>query len=171
LGFIESYWIAYPFFVYSLSGTVLYMGAVYSFTAVMVTILTFLVNWISDIKLARVKFAMVGIVLNALWYFGVASASTMYQIMALSTLSSLAGAFTLSLFAHYGDSFSGKYYASILVMMEAGLMIGRIANLAPTYIFVANENYTSYFTLLGIASLFLIPICVAIKSEDNELAS
>ena len=167
LGFIESYWVAYPFFVYSLSGTVLYMGFVYSFTAVMVTILTFLVNWVSDIKLARLKFAAVGLVLNALWYFAAASASTMYQIMALSILSSLAGAFTLSLFAHYGDSFSKEYYASILVMMEVSLMIGRIVNLAPTYIYVANENYASYFTLLGIASLFLIPICIAIKSKDN----
>jgi MFS family permease len=167
LGFIEAYWLAYPFFVYSLSGTVLYMGFVYSFTAVMVTILTFLVNWVSDIKLARLKFAAVGLVLNALWYFAVASASTMYQIMALSILSSLAGAFTLSLFAHYGDSFSKEYYASILVMMEVSLMIGRIVNLAPTYIYVANENYASYFTLLGIASLFLIPVCIAIKSKDN----
>jgi MFS family permease len=157
LGFIESYWIAYPFFVYRVSGTILYMGLVYTFSAILISILTLLVNWVSDIKLARVKFALVGIILNALWYFALAFASTTYQIVILSLLSGLASAFFLSWFAHYGDSFSAEYYASILVMMEVGLMIGRIINLVPTYVFISEANYTSYFVLLGVVSLLLIP--------------
>lgn len=167
LGFIESYWLAYPFFVYNISGNVLYMGLVYTFSAILITILTFLVNWFSDSKLARVKFAMVGAMLNALWYFAIAFASTAYQIVALAVLSGLASAFSLSWFAHYGDSFRKEYYASILVMMEVGLMIGRTANLIPTYIFIKEANYTSYFILLGTVSLSLIPVFAASKNKDN----
>jgi MFS family permease len=167
LGFIESYWLAYPFFVYDISGNVLYMGLVYTFSAVLITILTFLVCWFSDIKLARIKFAVVGAMLNALWYFAIAFASTTYQIVALALLSGLASAFSLSWFAHYGDSFRKEYYASILVMMEVGLMIGRIANLTPTYIFIKDANYTSYFMLLGIVSLSLIPVFLASKNKDS----
>jgi hypothetical protein len=54
-------------------------------------------------------------------------------------LSGLASAFSLSWFAHYGDSFKREHYASILVMMEVGLMIGRTANLAPTYLFITGQ--------------------------------
>jgi MFS family permease len=147
LGFIESYWLAYPFFVYTISGTILYMGFVYTFSAILITILTFLVNWFSDIKLARVKFAIVGATLNALWYFAIAFASTTYQIVALALLSGLAGAFSLSWFANYGDSFRKEYYAGMLVMMEVGLMIGRIANLLPTYIFIKEANYKLFHAL------------------------
>jgi MFS family permease len=167
LGFIESYWLAYPFFVYNISGTVLYMGLVYTFSAILITVLAFLVSWFSDIKLARVKFAIVGAMLNALWYFAIAFTSTTYQIVALALLSGLAGAFSLSWFAHYGDSFRKEYYASILVMMEVGLMIGRAANLMPTYIFIKEANYASYFILLGIASLLLVSVFAVSRSKDN----
>jgi hypothetical protein len=37
--------------------------------------------------------------------------------------------------------------ASILLMMEVGLMIRRFANLAATYIFIAQANHASHFTL------------------------
>jgi hypothetical protein len=47
--------------------------------------------------------------------------------------------------------------ASILLMMEVGLMIRRFANLAATYIFIAQANHASHFTPLGAALLFLIP--------------
>jgi hypothetical protein len=52
-------------------------------------------------------------------------------------------------------------------MMEVGLMIGRIANLTPTYIFIKDANYTSYFMLLGIVSLSLIPVFLAPKNTDS----
>jgi hypothetical protein len=48
--------------------------------------------------------------------------------------------------------------ASVLLMMEVGLMIGRFASLAPTYIFIAQANHASHFTLSGAALLFLIPL-------------
>lgn len=167
-GLIESYWVAYPFFVYKLSGNVLYMGFVYSATSVVVTLLNFMVNWVSDIKLTRIKYAAVGATLNALWYFAVAYSSSVYQIVALSILSGLAGAFSLSWFAYYGDSFEREYHATILVMMETGLMVGRLINLAPTYVFITGENYTSYFALLGAFALILIPIFVLFKSRIDK---
>jgi hypothetical protein len=163
LGLSEAYWVAYPLFVHTLSETIFQMGLVLALSAVLICLVTFLVNWLSDIKKARAEFAIIGATLSALWYFAISSSSTMYQIVALSPLSGLASAFSLSWFAHYGDSFSKEHYASILVMMEVGLMIGRTINLAPTYIFISKADYTSYFMLLGVVSLFLIPFFIASK--------
>ena len=36
-----------------------------------------------------------------------------------------------------------------LVMMETGLMTGRVINVAPTYILVSHADCTGYFILLG----------------------
>jgi MFS family permease len=163
LGLSEAYWVAYPLFVHTLSETIFQMGLVLALSAVLICLVTFLVNWLSDIKKARAEFAIIGATLSALWYFAISSSSTMYQIVALSPLSGLASAFSISWFAYYGDSFSKEHYASILVMMEVGLMIGRTINLAPTYIFISKADYTSYFMLLGVVSLFLIPFFIASK--------
>ncbi len=163
LGLSEAYWLAYPFFVHKVSGAVLFMGLVLSLSAILISAVTFLVNWLSDIKGTRAEFAIIGVILYALWYSLIAFASTMNQIVALSLLSGLAGAFSLSWFAHYGDSFSREDYASILVLMEVGLMIGRILNLAPTYLLMSEASYSSYFLLLGVVSLFLIPLYVLSK--------
>jgi hypothetical protein len=91
--------------------------------------------------------------------------STTYEIVALSLLSGLASAFSMSWFAHYGDSFSKEYYASILVLMETGLMIGRMGNLAPTYVFLGKTDYASYFNLLALILLLSVPLYVATKRE------
>jgi MFS family permease len=160
LGLSESYWVAYPFFVYGVSGTVLYMGFVYALSAIVISMLTFIVSWVSDIKLARARFATVGVILNATWYIALTFVSEMYELVVLSLLSGLGSAFSLSWFANYGDSFKKEHYASILVMMEVGLMIGRFLNLAPTYIFLSVSDYASYFALLAIVCLSLIPLYV-----------
>jgi Major Facilitator Superfamily len=165
LGFSEAYWLVYPLFVLNVSGTVLNMGVVLALSAMVIAAATFLVNWLSDIKKTRVTFAIIGALLNALWFFAVSYVSTTYEIVVLSLLSGLAGAFSLSWFAHYGDSFSKEHYASILVLMETGLMIGRLLNLAPTYIFISTASYANYFRLLGVATLFLIPIYVFSKRK------
>jgi O-antigen/teichoic acid export membrane protein len=91
--------------------------------------------------------------------------STTYEIVALSLLSGLASAFSMSWFAHYGDSFNKEYYASILVLMETGLMIGRMGNLAPTYVFLGRTDYASYFNLLGLILVLLIPVYASAKRE------
>lgn len=169
LGLSESYWVAYPFFVYGVSGSVLYMGFVYALSAVVISVLTYLVSWVSDIKLVRAKFAIIGMVLNTVWYFSLAFVTRMNELILLSIVSGLGGAFSLSWFAGYGDSFEKEYFASILVLMEVGLMIGRIANLAPTYFFLSANNYASYFILLALVSSSLIPIFIAFtKIQEKE---
>jgi len=165
-GLIESYWVAYPFFVLSVSGTVLNMGLIYALSGVLISIVTFAVCWASDIKRTRIEFALVGIVLYAVWYFAVANSSTMYQLVAFSIISGLASAFSFSWFALYADSFPREYYASILVLSEVGLMIGRLANLPPTYVLLSENNYPAYFTLLGIISLFFIPFLLKLKKKQ-----
>jgi hypothetical protein len=44
-------------------------------------------------------------------------------------------------------------------------MVGRTINLAPTYIFILHADYTSYFILLGIVLLSLIPLYLISKKQ------
>jgi MFS family permease len=166
-GLSETNWLAYPFFLYSVSGTVLNMGLVLAVTGILISAITFSINWLSDIKKTRIEFAVIGTVLSAAWYFGVGFATSTSQIIVLSLLSGFANAFRISWFAHYGDSFANEQYASILVMMETALMVGRIVNLTPTYIFMSQADYTSYFILLGTILLSLIPLYLI--SKNNSL--
>jgi hypothetical protein len=174
----ESYWVAYPFSILGISGTVLNMGLIYAASGLLISVMTFVVSWISDIKRTRVEFAIIGAILYALWYFDVANSSTMYQVVALSIVSGLASAFGLSWFAYYADTFPKEYYANILVLMEVGYMMGRLVNLAPTYILISRNDYANYFIILGIASLLLMPFYAKSKKahiknmqSEHELAN
>lgn len=167
-GMGEAYWLAYPLFVNRISETISRMGFVLALTSLVVSAITFLVNWLSDIKMRRAEFATIGVALNATWLFLIGHAATPQQIVCLSALSGLAGAFTISWFAYYGDSFSREHYASILAIMEVGLMIGRIINLAPTYIFISKADYRGYFTLLGAVILLVIPFLVYSKRFRSQ---
>jgi MFS family permease len=168
LGFSESYWIAHPLFVKGISETFINMGTVLASSAIMISIVTFLVNWLSDIKKARVSFAILGTLLNTIWYFALTFVTKSYELVALSLLSGMGSAFSLSWFAHYGDSFGKEHYASILVLMEVGLMIGRLSNLAPAYVFVTSGDFRSYFTLVGVVLFSMIPLFVASKKQSRH---
>jgi hypothetical protein len=143
------------------------MGFVLAISSILISAITFLVNWVSDVKMRRVEFAAIGVLLNAAWFFLIAFATTPKQIVLLSMVSGLASAFTISWFAHYGDSFSREHYASILVLMEIGLMIGRMINLIPTCLFISKGDYGSYFALLGALALLLIPFFAYSKQVEN----
>jgi MFS family permease len=134
------------------------MGLVITSSSLIITLLNIGINRLSDIKGSRVEFAIVSSILYAAWYLALSLTSSALQIVFLSVLSGLAGAFALSWFAYYGDSFGREYHASILVMMEVGLMVGRIINLIPTYIFISSHNYASYFEILSAASLLPMPL-------------
>lgn len=162
--FEASYWLVYPLFVYKISETTLTMGLVLTFCLVLVSVITFFVNWLSDVKKARVKFTFIGAILYFVWFFALAFISKPYDLVLLSFISGLAGAFWLSWLAYYADYFPRKYYANILVMMEVGLMVGRLLSLLPAYMFISEENYPSYFLLSGVFALLIIPfLIVSIK--------
>jgi uncharacterized membrane protein YccF (DUF307 family) len=166
-GLVEAYWLAYPLFISKVSEMLSRMGFVLALSGLAVSVITFLVNWFSDIKMRRVEFAIMGVFLNALWFYLIGFASIPHHIVLLSALSGLASAFTISWFAHYGDSFSREYYASILVLMEVGLMVGRIVNLMPTCIFVSVGDYRGYFRLLGLLSLLVVPFLAYSRHVDG----
>jgi MFS family permease len=170
-GFIESFWLPYPFFVLSVAGTVLNMGLIYAVSGLLIVIITFAVSWISDVKTMRIEFSIISAITYAIWYFAIANASTMYQVVVFSIISGLASAFGLSWFAYYADVFPKENYASILVLMEVGLMLGRIINLAPMYTFLSGSNYAMYFMLLGVVSLLLIPFFAKSKKPSNKKSS
>ena len=167
-GLAETYWIAYPFFVLKISGSVLNMGLVLTATNVLIAAVTFSISWFSDIKKTRVEFAVIGTLLSSVWYFTIGFASSTSQIIVLSLVSGFANAFRISWSAHFGDSFSREHYASILVMMETGLMIGRISNLVPAYLLVSQANYTGYFVTFGFVTLLMIPLYVAARKTQTN---
>lgn len=166
-GFSESYWLAYPLFVRKVSSTILQTGLVFAASSLIVTFAHLGINKLSDIKKMRTEFAVIGCIMYVLWFFAIAYASTAMEIVVLSLLSGFAGAFSLSWFAYYGDSFGREYHATILVMMEVALMIGRILNLAPTYFYIAKSSYAEYFMLLGVVSSLLIPFYLFSKRARN----
>jgi MFS family permease len=167
-GFIESYWLPYPFFVLSVASTVLNMGLIYAISGLLIAVITFVVSWISDVKRMRIEFSIISALMYAAWYFAIANSSTMYQLVTFSIISGLASAFGLSWFVYYADVFPKENYASILVLMEVGLMMGRIANLAPTYALISINDYASYFMLLGVVSLFFIPFYAKSKQFNDK---
>jgi MFS family permease len=166
-GFAETNWLPYPFFMYNISGTVLSMGLVLTSTTILIAAINFAINWRSDTKRTRVEFAVIGATLSAAWTFGLGFASSIGAILVLSLVSGFGNAFRTSWFAHYADCFSSENYAGLLAMMEVGLMIGRIANLAPTYYFIPQSNYLALFSLLGVSVLMLIPFYMAMRNADK----
>jgi len=171
MGLAEASWFVYPFFVFRLSSTYISMGFVVAASSFIITLANLGINKLSDIKGARVEFTIMSVILHSIWFFALAYTSNMIQIVALSLLSGIAGAFWVSWFAYYGDSFSREYHASILVMMEVALMIGRITNLIPTYYFITDSNpdYSGYFIVLSLLSLLIIPFLILLrKRRSNE---
>jgi hypothetical protein len=169
LGLSEAYWLAYPLFVLNVSGAVLNMGVVLALSAIMISAVTYLVNYFSDVKRTRVNFAMIGAALLATWFVALSFVTSTYQIVALSLLDGVAAAFNMSWFAHYGDSFSKEQYASILVLMETGLMVGRIANLAPTLAFIPSSDFASYFRFSAVVLVLLIPLYLISKKKRDAV--
>lgn len=47
-------------------------------------------------------------------------------------------------------------------------MIGRATNLVPTYVLVAQANYTGYFMLLGAILLPFIPLFAASRRNNKS---
>lgn len=156
--FCINFGIVRGFALLSISSTIISMGLVVTASSLIIALVNVAVNRLSDIKGSRIEFAIIGSILYSVWYFALTFASNAVDIVLLSLLSGLASAFSLSWFAYYGDSFGREFHASILVMMEAGLMVGRIINLLPTYVFITSYDYASYFEVLSIASLLLMPV-------------
>jgi hypothetical protein len=171
MGLAEGGWLAYPFFVLNLSSTYINMGLVVASSSFIITLANLAINKLSDTKGARVEFTIMSVILSSIWYFAIAHASNIIHIVALSSFSGLASAFGLSWYAYFADSFSREYHASILVMMEVALMIGRIINLIPTYYFITANDYSGYFILISLLSLLLIPFLIlSRKRRSNEEA-
>jgi MFS family permease len=167
-GLADPYFLAYPFFVYNISGTALNMGLVLTTAGILISTITFAVNWASDVKRTRVQFAVIGTALSGAWFYALGFATSMNDIIILSVLSGFANAFRISWFAHYGDSFGTESYPTMLVMMETGFMVGRVTNLVPTYFLISQANYTGYFSLLGTLLLSLIPLYLIVRKQQTR---
>jgi len=86
IGFSESYWLAYPFFVLNISSTIISMGLALAASSAIITLLNITINRLSDVKGSRVKFAIVSSILYAIWYFALASASNITDSSSISAL-------------------------------------------------------------------------------------
>jgi len=161
-------WFVYPLFVFRISSTYISMGFVVAAGSFIVALANLAINKLSDIKKARVEFAILSLILHVVWFFALTQVTNMVELVLLSLLSGLSGAFMVSWFAYYGDSFSREYHASILVMMEIALMVGRIIGLVPTYYLITVPDFSSYFILLGLISLLSIPFYMLSKKRNSN---
>lgn len=157
-GFIDLGWIAYPLFLYSLSGGFLQMGLVAALLSAVFAIVSFFVGKFSEVEKHKINFTVFSALMATAYLFALVFVRTIPQLIVISVFASLASVFGVSFFSLYGDFFKRKYHATLVVIWETLLMFGRLANLIPVYIFINNFDFSSYFWVLGIVSLFsLIP--------------
>jgi hypothetical protein len=110
----------------------------------------------SEVERNRINFAVFNALMWAAWLFALAVTKTVPQLIGFSILSAIAGAFWPALFALYGDFFKRKYHATMVVLWEVFLMIGRMANLVPVAVFINNFDFSGYFFVIGITALMWI---------------
>jgi MFS family permease len=168
VGFCESYWLAYPLFVDSVSHSLVKTGLIFSASSLVMLVVQLIIGRLSDLKLRRREFAALGSLLNALWYFGLVFATIDENLVALSFLGGLATALYISWFVYYGDSYNREKHGALLVMMELGLACGRILNLVPVVFYVSSGSFSLYFLISGIASLLLFPLYIGAKTSKGD---
>jgi MFS family permease len=160
-GMMEVSWIAYPMFLYSITGGFLNMGIVSSVLAIIFTVIAIVVGKISEVHKHRMGFAFLGFVLTSVWFFAIAFVKTVSQLIAVSIIGGLGGVFILALFSIYGDFFQRKYHATMIVLWETFLMFGRLVSLIPIAFFINQFDFHNYFLTIGFISLtVMIPFTI-----------
>jgi MFS family permease len=155
-GITEVYWIAYPLFLHSISGNFLNMGIITAVLSVVFTVIALIVGKVSEVEKHRLNFGVFSLLIGSAWLFSMAFVRTVPQLIGVSIFSGLCGAFWPAVFSLYGDFFKRKYHASLVVLWEVMLMIGRLGSLVPVVVFINTFDYSNYFLVCGIISLALI---------------
>jgi MFS family permease len=161
MGLTNIGWIAYPLFLKSLTGNFLWMGAVATSLSIIFAIIAIVTGKISENEKHRINFGVFGALMACAWLIALSTINTVPQLMIISVFSGLAGVFWIALFSVYGDFFERKYHATLIVLWETFLMIGRLSNLVLVFIFINNFNFSGYFCTIGLISLLgIIPYAI-----------
>jgi MFS family permease len=154
-------WIVYPLFLQSLSSGFLQMGIVAAILSVLFAIISFFVGKFSEIEVHKINFMVFSALMTTAYLFALVFVRSIPALIIVSVFSGLSMVFAVGLFSLYGDFFKRKYHASLVVIWETLLMFGRLANLVPVYIFINTFDFSGYFWLIGLVSLFsLIPYVI-----------
>jgi len=151
-----SSWIAYPLFLHTLSEDFLQMGFVATAISLVCIIIAFIAGKVSEVHKRRLNFAVFGALMASAWLIAMSFVRTIPQLIGISIFIGLANAFWIALFSMYGDFFKRKYHATLVVLWEFLLMIGRLAGLVPVYVFINQFDFGSYYWILGLISLIII---------------
>jgi MFS family permease len=157
-GFTDVSFIVYPLFLHALTGGFLGMGILASVLSIIFAVVSLIVGKVSKVERHRIGFVFIGLVLSSVWTLLLVFVQNAYQLIGLSLVSGVGGAFLVLIFAVYGDFFKRKQHAMLVVLWEVFLMIGRLGNLVPTSAFLNSFDFSSYFLVVGLISLISIPL-------------
>lgn len=157
-GFTELSWIAYPLFLHKLTGGFLNMGIVATILAAIIAVASLVAGKFSEVEHHRIWFAALNQIIWTGWLFALAFISNVPQLIIVSIIPGIAGAFAMMLFALFGDFFERRHHAALVVIYEMFLMFGRLGNLIPIKIYLdqAVFNFSGFFITIGIVSAMAI---------------
>lgn len=155
-GFSDPTFFAYPLLLHHLTSGYLEMGIVATVVSIIFAVVSVVVGKLSQVEKHRIDFAFFGTVVFIGWLFALAFVQNIPELVVASTFGGISSAFTFLVFALFGDFFKRKQHATLVVLWEVFLMVGRLANLAPLDIFVGNSDFKDYFLVVGLVSLIVI---------------
>jgi MFS family permease len=159
----EYYWLGYPLLLYRLTGSVFGLGLLASVTSLLSSVSSVFIGRISDIKKRRIEFGVISLAASALYLLALAFVSLPVQLLPVSVIGGLATAFATPSFVLLADSFQRDDYASILVLREIFIMVGRFGNVLIMFIFIASYQFQNYFLTLAISTAVTIPIYMSLR--------
>jgi MFS family permease len=167
-GFGDVGFIAYPMFLHQLTGNFLNMGIITSVLSAIFAVVSLAAGKISKVEKHRITFTMFGLLMGSLWIISLSAVQNTLQLVEISILSGISSAFGGLLFSLYGDFFKRRQHATLVVLWEVFLMIGRFSNLIPVSVFIVNFDFKDYFIVVGIASLLSVAALAVLKLQHSK---
>jgi MFS family permease len=159
----EHYWLGYPLLLYKLSSSVFGLGLLASVTSLLSSVSAVFIGRISDIKKRRIEFGVISLAASSLYMLGLAFVSLPVELLPVSVIGGIATAFATPSFVLLADSFRRDDYASVLVLREVFIMLGRFGNVLIMFLFIVSYQFQNYFLALAISTALTIPIYMSLR--------
>jgi MFS family permease len=139
------------------------LGVLASLTSLLSSASAVLIGRISDLKGRRIEFGVISATAASLYFVGLAFINAPIELLPVSVIGGIAIAFATPSFALLADSFERKDYASILVIRELFMMLGRFGNVFIMFLFILSYQFQNYFLALAILTAFTIPLYLSFR--------
>jgi len=159
----EYYWLGYPLLLYRLTSSMFDLGVLASLTSLLSSASAVLIGRISDLKGRRIEFGVISAAAASLYFVGLAFIKAPIQLLPVSVIGGIAIAFATPSIALLADSFERKDYASILVIRELFIMVGRFGNVFIMFLFIVSYQFQNYFLALAVLTAFTIPLYLSFR--------